>query len=781
MHPTEPTLTRRDFVRIGGALFVSVTFGDRALATAQAGPAGSRSTLDATRLASWLEIRDDGSILARTGRAEMGVNMSAYYAQMIAEELSVRPETITLVMGDTDRTPDGGWSADFLSGAQNLRKVAAYTHQALLGLAARHLGAAAAELSVAGGVVSAGGRRVSYAELVRGQQLDLTIPVTGGLAKMNDKRTAIMNTFGIAVAGDPPMKPVSKYTVVGTSFPARHIADKVTMKAEWVGDLRLPGMLHGRMVRPSTLGSTLVSIGTLDRKRFPTAEVITKLNLVGVVSPNEWEAVSAARALAAQTRWTAWSGLPGSDQIASAVKTDRKPNASQGDAAKTEAAFAGAARTVAVTYEQPFIKHAPIGPYCAVADVKADGTTTVWTHSAQSSGLRAHLANMMSVDLEKVTVRWLEGAGQYGRTSLGGDGAEADAVILSQMTGRPVRVEWTMQEDLAWSSASPGWVADLRAALDANGKLMALTSDFYTPHQSDQRMLGAVLAGLPEITVVPYVGPATFGFGAVTMPYNVPQTLHRAFGMANLGVDAPSGVGLRSNIFRTPMQRQHVFALESLLNEAAAAAGADPIQFRLDHTSDSRLIDVIRKTAEAAGWQPRPSPSPSARRAGSTPVKGRGMAVMYRFGTYWAAIAEVEVTPSTGVVKVTHFTLGIDPGKVINPRHLKLIAEGGVVMGLGEALKEEMTFDKEKVTATNWSRYRIPTMADLPELRIVTISRDDQGFGGGGEAANSLPQPALVAAVFDATGVQPRRTPLTPASVQRLLAGAAELRSTNNG
>ena len=777
MSSHESTLTRRDFVKVGGALFVTIALRD-SLSIARAAEPG---VLDATKLASWLEIRADGTIVARTGRAEMGVGMSAYYPQMIAEELSVKPESITLIMGDTDRTPDGGWSADFLNGAQNLRKVSAYTYQALLGLASKRLGVTAADLSVTDGVVSGGGKRVSYAELVRGQQLDLTIPISGGLAKMNDKRTAILNTFGIAVTGDPPMKPVSKYTVVGTSFPGKHVTDKVTSKTEWVGDVRLPGLLHARMVRPSTLGSTLVTVGALDKKRFPTAEIVTKHNLVAIVSPSEWEAVSAARAVAAQTKWTAWSGLPGSDALAAAVKTDRKPGASAGDAAKNEAAYQSAAKKVAVTYEQPFIKHAPIGPFTAVADVKADGTVTVYAHSAQPGGLRAHLANMLSIPLEKVTVRWLEGSGQYGRTSLGGDGAEADAVIVSQLTGKPVRVEWTLQEDLAWSSQSPGWVADLKAGLDANGKLVTLQSDFYTPHQMDARMLGAVLAGLPEITVSPMVGPATFGFGAVTMPYNVPLTLHRAFGMSNLGVDAPSGVGLRSNIMRTPMQRQHVFALESLLNEAAAAAGTDPIQFRLEHTSDQRLIDIIKKTADAAGWQPRPSPNPNARRAGTTPVKGRGMAVMYRFGAYWAAIAEVEVTPSTGVVKVTHFTLGVDPGKIINPRHLKSNAEGGVVMGMGEALKEEVTFDKEKITSTNWRSYRLMTMADLPEINVVTISRDDVGFGGGGEAANSLPQPALVAAVFDATGVQPRRTPLTPAYVQKLLAAPAERTQQNNG
>jgi CO/xanthine dehydrogenase Mo-binding subunit len=473
--------------------------------------------------------------------------------------------------------------------------------------------------------------------------------------------------------------------------------------------------------------------------------------------------------VAAQTKWTEWTGLPGSGTVTSFIKANCTPGGGRGDEAKTEAAIASAAKVVSVSYEQPFVKHAPIGPYIAVADVKTDGTTMVWAHGAQSQGMRAHLAHMLGVAPDKVTVRWLEGAGQYGRTSLGGDGAEADAVILSQMLGKPVRVQWTLQEDFAWSSASPAWTADLKAGLDATGKLVALQSNFYTV-PNDARMLGAVLAGLPDLPIGSGGGgPATFGVGAVAMPYNVPEMYHRGFGMRNVGADAPSGVGLRGNIMRTPGQRQHLFALESLLNEAAAAAGKDPVQFRLDHTSDRRLIDIIKKTADEAGWQPRPSPNPNARRTGNTPVKGRGMAAMYRFGAYWVGIAEVEVVPSTGVVKVTKFTTGVDVGKIINPRHLKLIIEGGALMGISEAMTEELSFDQGKITSTDWSRYKILTMGDTPELNMVTIDRDDVGFGGGGEAANTMPQPAIVAAVFDATGVQPRRTPLTPAYMQSLL------------
>jgi nicotinate dehydrogenase subunit B len=771
----KPTLTRRAFVQVGGGLVVTLAVVPDAFTSN--GASAEAATLDATKLNSWLEIGSDGRIVVRTGRTEMGVGMSAYYRQTVAEELYVRPENIDLVMGDTDRTPDGGWSASFLDGAKNLRKVSAYTYQALLGLAAARLSVSQAAVSVEDAVASAdassGRQSISYVDLLKGQQFELTIPVTGELAAMNSKGTGITGLVGMTVTGNPAMKSVSEYTVVGTSFPSPSIEEKVTGKTQWVGDLRLPGMLHARMVRPSTLGSTLVAVGTFDKQKFPTAEVVTKVNLVAVVSPDEWEAVSASRAVAATTKWSDWAGLPGHSNLGEVIRANRVQGGKRGDEEKTAAALKLAAKVVSVTYEQPYVKHAPIGPFIAVADVKPDGTTTVWSHGAQSQGMRAHLAHMLGVAPDKVTARWLEGPGQYGRTSLGGDAADADAVILSQMLGKPVRVQWTLQEDFAWSSGSSAWVSDLKAGLDAAGKLTALESDFIMLPGADARMVGAMLAGLPDFPP-PSIGggPATFGFGAVTQPYVIPNEFHQGAGARVELTKPPSGVGLRGNIMRTPGHRQHVCALESVLNEAAAAAGADAVQFRLDHTKDQRLIDIVKKTAAEAGWQPRPSPNPAARRTGAAAVTGRGMAVMYRFGTYWVGIAEVEVVPSTGVVSVKKFTLGVDPGKVINPRHLKGNCEGGVVMGMGEALFEQLTFDQGKVTSIDWTKYKIPTMKDLPEIKVVMISRDDAGFGGGGEAANSLPQPAILAAVFDATGVQPRRTPLTPDYVKDLLVKA---------
>ena len=316
--------------------------------------------------------------------------------------------------------------------------------------------------------------------------------------------------------------------------------------------------------------------------------------MVAVLSPDEWEATRAAQAVAAGTKWTAWSGLAGSENLTKTIREHKwgAPDQSKGNAADVTAALASAVKTISATYEQPYVKHAPIGPFVALADVRGDGTVTVWTHSANSQGLRARIAHMLGTTVEKVIIRWREHAGQFGRTTFGGDGAEADAVILSQLTGRPVRVQWTLQEDLAWSAASPGWVSDIKAGVDANGRLTSVHSAFYSPHMFDARPLGAILAGMPSGTPKP-----GGGFVATEWPYDkIQNRLEQASAMPSLG-------GLRGLIMRTPGQRQQNFALESLINEAAAAANADPIQFRLEHTTDQRLIDILNATAKAAGWE----------------------------------------------------------------------------------------------------------------------------------------------------------------------------------
>jgi len=768
--PIPTTLTRRGFVQVGGALFVSLALPAAFSACTKRSPVASGNQLDPALLASWLEIRSDNTILARTGRTETGTGMSSYYAQAIAEELNVLPETISLILGDTDRTPDGGYSAGFIFGMANVRKVAAYTYQALLGLAAAQFGVPVSSLSVVDGVVSGGGKSLSYGHLVQGQHLDLKIPIIGKLAKVDPSEgSGISGLDGFSVTGDPPMKPMSQFKVMGTSFPVPGIPAKVTGKTQWSCDISVPGMLHARMVRPPTLGSTLISVGVLDKRQFPSAEIVGKGNLLAVVSPNEWEAIGAAQAVAASTKWTEWAGLPGSENLTKTLR-ERKwgaPSESRGNAAEVTAALAGAPKTISVSYEQPYVRHAPIGPFVAVADVRSDGGVTVWTHSSQSQGLRAQIANTLSVPMEKVVVRWLEHSGQYGRTTFGGDGAEGDAVILSRLTGKPVRVQWTLEEDLAWSSVSPGWVADLKAGMDGEGRVVALHTAEYAPHQQDARLLGAILAGMPCSTSKPRT------WVTEEWPYDkIPHVLRESHGMPNLAAESAGG-GLRGNIMRTPGQRQQVFALEGLINEAAAAAKADPIQFRIEHTSEQRLIDVLNATANAAGWKSRQSPHSGARRTGTSPVTGRGVCVVFRNNAYWVGIAEVAVTPATGSVQATKFTIGADCGKIINPRQLDRCMKSGVVMGLSEALKEEVTFDKSQVTSKNWNSYKILTMAEVPEIKVVQISRDDKGFGGGSEAANAVVPQAVAAAIFDATGVQPRRMPMRAEYMTALLKEAA--------
>lgn len=754
-----PKLTRRGFLKGGGALIVSLT--------SVRLPAMPPDTPTAKfKITSWLEINHDNTIVVRTGRAEIGTGMSGFYAQVVAEEMSVRPEAITLIMGDTDRTPDGGFSAGFLTGADNLRKVGAYTYQALLDLAAKQLGVPTTSLAVADGIIACGDKHLSYGDLVRDQQLELEIPVSGEPARIDAKSwNGLSGLDGLVVLGNPPMRPMGQYKFIGKSHPMPGIPDKVTGKTQWTCDVRLPGMLHARMVRPATLGSTLISVGTLDKKLFPTAQVIVKNNLVAVLSPDEWVAINAAQSLAALTRWTQWSGLPGSDHLTDALRSYKwdRPSESRGDAQKTAAALASSPKTISVTYEQPYVKHAPIGPFVAVADVKPDGSATIWGHSANSQGLRAQIANALNTSVDKVVVRWLDHAGQFGRTTFGGDGAEGDAAILSHLTGRPVRVQWSLQEDLAWSASSPAWVEDIRCGLDASGRITAIHSAFYSVQSNDARIVGAILAGAPTSE------PKPSNWIATEWPYDgIPVRHEEVYGMPNLG-SGPSAIGMRGHIMRTPGQRQQNFALESLINEAAAAARMDPIEFRLRHTTDQRLIDILQATAKAADWQSRPSPHPEARISGAAALKGRGVSIMMRQNGYWAGIAEIEVTPATGTVQVTKFTIGADCGKIINPRQLERCMKSGVVMGTSEALKEEVTFDSGKITSNMWATYKILTMAEMPEIKTVNISREDKGYAGGSEPANAVCPPAIAAAFFDATGVYPRRIPLTPEYAKNLL------------
>jgi CO/xanthine dehydrogenase Mo-binding subunit len=770
-------LTRRDFVKGGGALFVGFGLvGGAALRSreAAAAPRKMGNSLDASLPGSWIEIHPDHTILIRTGKNDFGQGTTfTAYRQIVAEELSVPFEAITTVVaGDTDRTPDGSGAFDFLGrGTPNIRKAAAYTHQALLDLASRRLGVSKNQLTVKDGVVSGSGKTVSYGELVKGQQLELTIPVSGDLTSLR----------GLTVTGNPPMKPVSQYTVIGKSYRNSIIASKVAAKEQWVTDVRLPGMLHARIVHPKTLGSKLVSAGEVDEKTFPNARVIVEGNLVGVVAPTEWEAIRASHHVAAATQWTEWKGLPGSAHLhAHLRKADwdstpaTKSEKSRGDA---EASLAGSAKRLVATYEMPYMKHAPIGPSMAVADVRPDGTVFIHTHSQSPQMLRADIARMLGTAPDNVVVRVYPGPGHYGRSNGGNAGAEDEAVILSKAVGKPVRVQWMRAEDFQWSTQSPAAFSEIEIGLDASGRITAYQADHYMPALQDDRPIGAVLAGLPTInTPDPNAAEgsiATTVNGSID-PWvydGVPVLLERGRGTFQIGQkESPLAIGLRDHSLRTPGQFQKNYPRELAISEAAALAGADAIQFRIDHATEDRVIGVLKAVRDASGWDTRPSPRAGRSTSGAAPVRGRGVAALFRSGTYWACVCEIAVVPESGAIKVEKYTIAVDPGIVVNPTQLKRQVEGGAVMGISHALLEEATFDESTVTSSDWRSYPILEMADTPEIKVVLLHKPEVGaYGGGSEAANALAAPAIAAALHDATGKIARRLPLRPDYVLSIL------------
>ena len=767
------TLSRRQFVKAGGALVVGISLVGPEVLKSGAQTAVLKNTLDPTLISSWIEIHPDNTVLIRTGKNDFGQGTTfTAYKQIVAEELRMPFEAITTVVaGDTDRTPDGSGAFDFLGhGSPNIRKAAAYTYQALLDVASERLAVTKDKLTAKDGVLSGGSKSISYGELVKDQQLKLTIPVKGDLTSI----------FGLTIDGNPPMKPVSEYTVIGKSFRNSITSTKVAGKETWATDVRLPGMLHARVVHPKTLGSTLVSTGTMDKKKFPNAQVIVKGNLVGVVAPTEWEAIRAAEQVASGTKWTDWKGLPSSAKLHDYLRNQAdwtSAGVTKSDASKGEvdAALAAAHKKLSATYQLSYMKHAPIGPTMALADVKADGTVHIYTHNQNPQALRGEIATMLGISSDHVIVHAYPGPGHYGRSNGGNAGAEDEAVILSKAIGKPVRVQWMRADDMQWSTQSAAAFSDAQLAVDEKGKLVVYQMDHYMPAMQDDRPIGAVIAGLPTMPAPELeTKSVTSIVNNISDPWiyaEVPNVLERGHGTFQVGQKAsPIAVGLRDHSMRTPAQFQQNFPRELAITEAAALAGVDALQFRIDNSSEERLIGVLKAVRDASAWGSRPSPQPDAVSIGSAAVRGRGVSAMYRSGTYWACVCQIAVTPSTGAIKVEKYTIAVDPGIIVNPAQLKRQVEGGAVMGISHALLEEATFDESGITVDDWNSYPILTMADIPEIKVVLINNLKVGkYGGGSEAANALAAPAIAAALHDATGKVVRRLPMKPAYVQAAL------------
>jgi len=767
MSPTS-NLSRRDFVKSAGGLLVGFTIAgplvDAALhaqAPSQPAPAGPAPVgPPLAKIDSWMRIAPDGAVTVCTGKVEIGMGVNVALAQIVAEELGVPMSRVTMVMGDTTGTPDQGGvgaSNSIASGGAALRNVAATVRGILLERASRRLDTPVEQLSIENGVVSPKGaptRTVSYGELVKDAAFDQDLKITG-------------SGFSLNVQGSGTPKSPANYSIVGTSVKRTDIADKMFGRFTFVVDVRVPGMLHGRVVRPPGAGAQFVSVDDSAAKRIAGfVQTVVKGNFVGVVATSEWGAVKAARAV--KVNWnTPPDVFPDQRDLyahmrAAAPKASRPP-VKRGDAV---AAIDRAARRVEAVYEYPFHSHATMGPGCAVADVQAEGITTVWCGAQKPHAVQRGYADLLGVPPERVRVVWTEDSGSYGRP--GFDDVGADAVILSQAVGKPVRVQWMRGDLTGWGPKGPAAVFELKAGLDADGNISGVqfTSKAFSGGEinfiptAKGNFLGAQLMGLPNTSGFDeFCEWGTAGGGAAA--YDIADLLSTAHVIPSLHA-TPSP--LAGTHLRDPNGPSTSFAVESFMDELAAAAGVDPIQFRTKYLTDARAKAVLAAAAEKFGWQPRPATQRSSQ--GSL-VTGRGVSLGIRGGTYVGNIAEVEVNRATGAVRVLRYVMAHDCGLVINPLGLTQTLQSNVVQTLSRTLKEEVRFDRRTVTSVDWATYPIGRMSDVPPaIDIVLVNRPDVPATGAGEAGTRAVAAAVANAVFDASGARVRQVPFTAAKVK---------------
>ena len=760
----KPKLTRREFVRDAGGLLIGFSMLDASiLPRVLAAPAmDAAEDHSPRRLDAWLRVEKDGTIRIFTGKVEIGMGVETGFAQIVAEELDVAPANVRFVMGDTSLTPDQGGvggSTSIAMGAQPLRNVAATARSLLLQIAAQRLGVPFDDLQVTHGVVTAkndASKSISYAELAGGTDLNDLLKVTG-------------RGFALNVVGRGQPKDPSTYTVVGKPLPRVDIGPKILGQWKYVTDVRVPGMLHGRVVRPASAGAKLVSVDDTAAKAIRGyRQTVVEGNFVGVVAENEWTAIRAARAL--KVTWTKpEAAFPAQRALYDHMRTVQ-PKASKetlktGDA---EGAIAAAAKKVKATYEWPFQSHATMGPGCAVADVQLDGVTTVWCGGQKPHALRQGYAELLKVPVEKVRVIWTEDAGSYGRPGIEDTGA--DALLLSRAAGKPVRVQWMRDDMTAWGTKGPAVIYDVSAGLDDQGAVQALRfssrafsggETMFLPATAGN-FLGAQLTGIPNTSGVDEFAQ----WGAECVAYNF-SIIHADAHVVPAFL--PSSSPMRTSHLRDPEGPATAFAGESFMDELAAAAGSDPIEFRMKYTKDARLQAVLMRAREAFGWESRPSPKKEPGREGI--ARGRGVAIALRGETRVATIAEVEVNRSTGGVRVKRLVCVHDCGLVVNPQALRGTIAANLMQSLSRSMKEEVTFDTDRVTSADWYSYPIARASDVPEsVDIVLIDHPEIAPSGAGEPASRPMAAAIANAIFDATGARVRQAPFTPARVKAALA-----------
>jgi nicotinate dehydrogenase subunit B len=688
----------------------------------------SPRVLDPNQVDAFFAVNGDGTVTVFCGKVDLGQGLRIAIRQMAAEELGIGIDKIKYVEGDTALTPNQGrtsGSSGIQRGGVQIRQAAATARKALIELAAQRLGGKPDDLVAVDGEVrpKAGGTGIPFAHLIGERRFDLKI--------------------------DPkaPLKDPSTYSIVGKPLPRPDVPAKCTGANIYVHDFTVPGMLHARVIRPPAIGAKLISVDESTTENLG-AKVVRIKDFLAVVADDEWTAVRAARGLHAQ--WSEWSGLPEQDKLAATLRAEADiTDEILVKKGTPDSPLPEGATTVAASYFWPMQSHASLGPSCAVADVRAD-SATIWTASQGTHGNRTTFARFLGLPPEKVRLIYLEGAGCYGMN--GHEDAAADAAIVSRAVGRPVRVQWSREDEHGWDPKGPPQLIDISGAVGAE-RILDWRIEMWLPQAT---------RGLPNI---PLLGPEAAGLdqvhglnaGLISQNGDPPYAADNVKVLVHWLKDAP----LRPAPLRSPGKPANCFAVESFIDELATAARVDPVEFRLRGLSDARGIEVIKRTAALMKWQSRPSLGPDK----DAPTgRGRGIAyVHYKHNeTYVAMGMDVAVERATGKITVERVACVHDCGQIINPDGVRAQVEGCILQTLSRVLKEEVKFDRSRVLSVDWLSYPILTFSEAPKLEIELIDRPSAPPLGAGEASCTPVGAALANAIYDATGVRLRTVPFTP-------------------
>jgi CO/xanthine dehydrogenase Mo-binding subunit len=777
------SIQRRDFLKQSGMLIVSFSAaGTAALSAAgaarQAGQAaqaaGPYPDPDYKKLDSWIVIHENNTATFYVGKTDCGQGTGTAFRQMMADELDIAYDKTTCVMGSTDITVDQGGSGGsdaIQTDGWPMRRVAAEARRVLLEMASTRFNTPVDQLAVSEAVVtmkSNPAQHVTYGELIGGRRFNVVL--TGN---------NIDATTGVA-----KVKTVQELKIIGQSPQRYDIPAKVDGSLKWAVDVKLPGMVHARNVKPPFAGAKLISFDETSVRILPGfVKVISKGNYIAVVCEREEQAINAARTLKVNWEKPATAPFPASENLFKFMR-DATPMGGGNPAlvGNPDAAFSSAAKVIEAEYDVPYQGHTAIGPAHATAD-PSNGQMTIYSNDMKSYGMRNGVADFLGMPREKVRVVWMEGPQGYGRTAA--DDAGFEAAYIAKEIGRPVRIQWMRNEETAWDTKGPAFTFKMRGALDASGNLAAFD---YNAQSADYNHLGYNEPATVLIAQLMGARPARPAPGSAGGPNEMYAIANRRTASQVVSMPLIYETPLRTGNLRDPNGPQITFASESFIDELAAAANADPVAFRMklltaSNTDDTgfkraRSIAVVKAAAEKFGWDTRPSPQARPRNAGNI-LTGRGMAYAFRSQTVVAQIAEVEVNRQTGHVWVKRLVCAHDCGLVINPEGLRRTVENGMLHALSRALYEEVQFDTEKVTSVDWVTHPSLAHTDTPaQIDVVIVNGDpnpkrpDLPQYGAGETAHKPLMAAVANAVFDATGVRLRRVPFRDARVLAALKAA---------